>query len=132
MIEFIITESSEQVDTQRISSMRLNGGNVTQFLDAIASLEIPYIQVTHSLTHSLTHLLTHSQSANHLLGQGSRPFRQSKNVKKGNTVIIAITAIMAITVSPAIAAITAITDIRAITASIGIRANFSQYNYYCQ
>ena len=45
---------------------------------------------------------------------------------------------MAITIDMAIAAITAITDIRditdirAITASIGIRANFSQYNYYCQ
>ena len=87
------------------------------FLDAIASLEIPYIQVTH--------LLTYSQSANHLLGQGFRPVRQSKEVKKGNTVIIAITAIMPITINMAITAITAITDIsvitdiRAITASIG-------------
>ena len=35
---------------------------VSQFLDAIASLEIPYIQVTHLLTYSLTH----SQSANNL------------------------------------------------------------------
>ena len=71
------------------------------------------------------HLLTYSQSANHLLGQGSRPVRQSKEVKKGNTVIIAITAIMPITINMAITAITAITDIsvitdiRAITASIG-------------
>ena len=39
---------------------------------------------------------------------------------------------MAITVGMAIAAITVITDIRAITDGIGIRANFSQYNYYFQ
>ena len=82
--------------------------------------------------HSLTYSLTYSQSWIHPLGQGSRPFRQSKNVKKGVITIIAITAIMAITVSMAIAAITAITDIRAITASTGIRGNFRQYNYYCQ
>ena len=82
------------------------------FLDAIASLEIPCTQVTH--------LLTYSQSANHLVGQGSRPVRQSKEVKKGNTVIIAITANnMAITAITAITDISAITDIRAITASIG-------------
>ena len=60
-----------------------------------------------------------------LLGQVSRPFRQSKDVKKGNIEIIAITVIMAITVSMAIAAITAITDIRAITSSTGVRANCS-------
>ena len=84
---------------------------------------------------SLTHSLTPSQSANHPLGQGSRSFRQSKDVKTGNRAIIAITAIMVITDSKAIAAImviTAITDIRAITASTGIRANCSQYNYYCE
>ena len=97
------------------------------FLDALASQEIPYIQVTYSLTHSLTD----SQSANNLPGQGSRPFRQSKDVKKGYIVIIAITAIMAIKVRMATAAITAITDNRAITASTGIRANYDQYNYYC-
>ena len=97
------------------------------FLDAIVSQEILYIQVTHSLTHSLTD----SQSANDLPGQGSRPFRQSKDVKKCFIVIIAITAIMAIKVRMATAAITAITDNRAITASTGIRANYDQYNYYC-
>ena len=46
----------------------------------IASQEIPYIQVTYLLTHSLTHI----QSSNNLLGQASRPFRQSKDAKKGN------------------------------------------------
>ena len=90
------------------------------FLDAIESLEIPYIQVTPE------------QSADNLLGQGSRPFRQSKDVKKGNIAIIAIPAIMTIRVSMTITAITAITDIRAITASIGIRANCRQYHYNCQ
>ena len=49
---------------------------LTSFLDAIASQEIPYIQVTY--------LLTHIQSSNNLLGQASRPFRQSKDAKKGN------------------------------------------------
>ena len=63
------------------------------------------------------------------LGQGSRPFRQSNDVKKDNRAIISITAIMAITVGMAIAAI--ITEIRAITASTDIRAKCSQYNYYC-
>ena len=38
---------------------------------------------------------------------------------------------MAITDIMAIAAIMAITDIKAITGSTGIRANCSQYNYYC-
>ena len=94
-----------------------------KFLDAIASQEIPSIQVTYSLTHSLTD----SQSANNLPGQGSRPFRQSKDVKKGYIVII-ITAIMAIKVRMATAAIMAITDNRAITASTSIRANYDQYN----
>ena len=56
------------------------------------------------------------------------PFRQCKEVKKGNIGIIAITAIMAITDIIAIAAIMAITDIKAITGSTGIRANCSQYN----
>ena len=83
-----------------------------------------YIQVTH--------LLTYSQSWIHPLGQGSRLFRQSKDVQKHNLSIIAITCIMAITVSRAIAAITAITDIRTITGSTGITANYSQYNNYCQ
>ena len=77
---------------------------------------------------TFTHLLTHSQSWNNLLGQGSRPFRQSKYVIKGNIASLAITGIMAITVSLAIAAITTITDIKAITGSTGIRANCSQYN----
>ena len=86
----------------------------------------------HSLTHSLTHLLTLSQSWCHLLGQVSRPFRQSKDVKKGNIAIIAIPAIMTIRVRMTIAAIMAITDIRAITASTGIRANCHQYHCYCQ
>ena len=86
----------------------------------------------HLYKYPIYRLLTHSQSANHLLGYGSRPFRQSKYVKKGSRAIIAITAIMAITVSMAIAAIMAITGIRAITASTDIRANCSQYNYYCQ
>ena len=70
--------------------------------------------------HSLRHYVTTSQSANYLLGQGSRSFRQSKDVKKGNIAIIAIPAIMTIIVSMTIAAIT---DIRAITASTGIRVN---------
>ena len=85
-----------------------------------------------SLTHLLTYLLTKSQSANHLQGQVSRPFRQSKDVKKVNIAIIAIPAIMTIRVSMTIAAIMAITDIRAITASTGIRANCLQYRYYSQ
>ena len=76
------------------------------FLDAIASLEIPYMQVTMSLRH----YVTTEQSANYLLGQDSRPFRQSKDVKKGNIAIIAIPAIMTIRVGMTIAAITAITD----------------------
>ena len=79
------------------------------FLDAIASLEIPYIQVTYLPTH----LLTYSQSWNHLLGHDSRPFRQVQVIKKA---IIAITAIMAIT------AITAIMAIRAMTAILAIIA----------
>ena len=94
---------------------------LTSFLDAIASQEIPYIQVTY--------LLTHIQSSKNLLGQVSRPFRQSKDVNKGNIAIIVITAIMAIIVSMAIAAITAIRDIRAVTASTGIKANCCQFNY---
>ena len=81
------------------------------FLDAIESLEIPYIQVTPE------------QSADNLLGQGSRPFRQSKDVKKGNIAILAITDSMVIL---------AITAIRAIIASTGIRDTCSQYNCYCQ
>ena len=40
----------------------------SSFLDAIASLQIPYIQVTY--------LLSQSQSASHLLGWDYRPFRQ--------------------------------------------------------
>ena len=89
------------------------------FLDAIASQEIAYIQVTTS------------QSWSHPLSQGSRPFRQSKDVKKGIIEIVAITAIIAITVSMTIAAITTITDMRPITASTSITANCSQYNFYC-
>ena len=54
------------------------------------------------------HLLTYTLSSMNLLGQVSRPFRQSKDVKKGNREIIAITAIMTITVSMTIAAITVI------------------------
>ena len=84
---------------------------ILDFLDAIASQEIPYIQVTYS------------QSANHLLGQISRPFRQTKDVKKGFITIIAISVIMAITVSMAITAIMGITDIRVITDNTGIRTN---------
>ena len=61
--------------------------------------------------------------ANHLLGKGSRPFRQSKDVKKDKI------AIMAITISMAIVATMIITDIGAITASTGLRANCIQYNY---
>ena len=82
----------------------------TLFLDAIASLQIPYIQVTYSLTYSLTH----SQSANHLLGQDSRPFRQVQVIKNAITTITAITATMAITAATANMAITAITAILAI------------------
>ena len=80
----------------------------------------------------LTHSLSHSQSWSYLLGQVSRPFRHSKDCKKGNVAILAIPAIMTIRVSMTIAAITAIKDIRAITASTGIRANCHQYPYYCQ
>ena len=94
------------------------------FLDAIASQEIRYMEASH--------YVRTEQSVNHLLGKGSRPFRQSKDVKKGNIAIITITSIIAITVSMAIAAFTAIAGIRAITASTGIRVNYSQYNYYCQ
>ena len=36
------------------------------FLDAIASQEIPYIQVTYSLTYSLTHLVTELMSSSRL------------------------------------------------------------------
>ena len=78
------------------------------------------------------HYVRPKQSASHLLGQGSRPVRQSKDVKKGNMAIIAITAIMVITVSMAIAAIMVNSDIRAITDSTDIRANCSQYYCYCQ
>ena len=85
-----------------------------KFLDAIASLQIPYIQVTYLLTHLLTHSLTHSQSANHLLGQDSRPFRQVQVIKNAITTITAITATMAITAATANMAITAITAILAI------------------
>ena len=80
-----------------------------------------YIQVTHSLTHRV--------EITFYVGQGSRPFRQSKYVKKGNLAILAITAIasiMAFTVSMAIAAITTVTDIMANTANTNIRANCSQ------
>ena len=73
--------------------------------------------------YSVSHSVTQSQSANNLLGQGARPFRQSKDVKIGNITIKAITAIMAIIVSMAIAAITAITDIRASTSSTVFRGN---------
>ena len=78
------------------------------------------------------HYVTTEQSANYLLGQDSRPFRQSKDVKKGNIAIITIPAIMTIRFSMTIAVITANTDIRAITASTGIRANCCQYHYYRQ
>ena len=84
------------------------------FLDAIASLEIPYIQVTHSLTHSINSL-TESQSSNYLLGQASRPWRQVQIAKKILIVIMGndkeITVIAAITVIMAIKAILATTAI---------------------
>ena len=54
------------------------------FLDAIASLQILYIQVRTS------------QSANYLLGQDSRPFRQVQVVKKANIANMALTALMAV------------------------------------
>ena len=62
----------------------------------------------------LTYSLTHSQSANHLLGQDSRPFRQVQVIKNAITTITAITATMAITAATANMAITAITAILAI------------------
>ena len=62
------------------------------FLDAIASLEIPYIQVTTSLHH----YVTTEQSAIYLLGQDSRPFRQVQVVKKANIANMALTALMAV------------------------------------
>ena len=55
-----------------------------------------------------------------ILGKGSRPFRQSKDVKEGNIAIIAITAIMSIT---AITAIIAITANLFIAAAIAVTTN---------
>ena len=62
----------------------LNFSPPPSFLDAIASLEIPYIQVTME------------QSANYLLGQDSRPFRQVQVVKKANIANMALRALMAV------------------------------------
>ena len=82
------------------------------FLDAIASQEIPYIQVTRSVTHSVTHPVTELKSTSR---SGFQAFQTIQRCQKGNIAIIAITAIMAISVSMAIAAIKAITGIRTIT-----------------
>ena len=61
--------------------------------------------------------LCYSQSANHLLGHDSRPFRQVQVIKKAITAITAITAIMA---NGAIRAILANTAIRIVIAITGI------------
>ena len=71
------------------------------FLDAIASLQIPYIQVTPS------------QSAKYLLGQDPRPFRQVQVIKKVNVAIMAFRDLMASTAMMANIAIWAITAISA-------------------
>ena len=82
-------------------------------LDTIASLQIPYIQVTTSLRTS--------QSAKYLLGQDSRPFRQVQVVKKANIAIMDLKTLMAKMANIAIWAITAISAIKALTTVTAIR-----------
>ena len=91
-----LSDRHDQTETDRALS----------FLDAISSQGIHDYMIYRSLRPT--------QSESHLLGQVLRPFRKSKDVKKGNIAIMAIKAIMAITASMAIAAITAITDIKAL------------------
>ena len=82
------------------------------FLYAIASLQIPYIQVTPS------------QSAKYLLGQDPRPFREVQVVKKANTAIMALKTLMvstAMMANIAIRAITAILAIKALTTVIALQ-----------
>ena len=91
--------------------------NLVCFLDAIASLQVPYIQVTH--------YVRTSQSAKYLLGQDSRPFREVQVVKKAKGAIMALKALMASTAmmaNIAIWAITAISTIKAITTVTPMRA----------
>ena len=83
------------------------------FLDAIASLQIPYIQVTTSLRPS--------QSTKYLLGQDSRPFRQVEFVKKANIANMDLKTLMATMAIIAMCAITAISAIKALTIVTAIR-----------
>ena len=100
--------------------------HVLVFLDAIASLQIPYIQVTTYVHTSLHTSLRTSQSAKYLLGQDPRPFRQVQVVKKANIAIMSLKTLMvstAMMANIAIWAITAILAIKALTTVIAMRVN---------